>query len=88
MADPSTLEITCREFVEMATDYVEDALPELDRVMVEEHLTVCDWCVTYLEQLEATRRAMRSLGDEPVEEEVGDELILAFRRWREERGAR
>ena len=88
MADPSTLEITCREFVEMATDYVEDALLEVDRVMVEEHLTVCDWCVTYLEQLEATRRAMRSLAEEPIEEEAGEELILAFRRWRDERRSR
>ncbi len=86
MAEVMPLEVTCREFVEMATDYVEGALPERDLVMVEEHLNFCDWCATYLEQLEAARRAMGALPEEPVESESQERLLTAFRRWRDQRG--
>jgi anti-sigma factor RsiW len=53
-------EVTCQEFVELITDYVDGALsgPTLSRV--EEHLVICDWCVTYLEQMEST---IGSLGE-------------------------
>jgi anti-sigma factor RsiW len=86
MADATApLEVTCREFVEMATDYMEDGLPENDLVMVEEHLLFCDWCATYLEQLEGARRTMGAVPDEPVEDESHEQLLSAFRRWREER---
>ena len=47
-------EISCREFVEMITDYFEDALLPRTLEQVEEHLVMCDWCVAYVGQMEAT----------------------------------
>jgi predicted anti-sigma-YlaC factor YlaD len=47
-------EITCREFVELVTDYFEGALPAETLALTEEHLVMCDWCTTYAEQLRAT----------------------------------
>ncbi len=59
-----TEEVTCREFVELVTDYWEGALPE-DRVeLVEEHLVMCDWCKIYLDQMEATVEAMAEVARE------------------------
>jgi predicted anti-sigma-YlaC factor YlaD len=71
-------EITCQEFVELITDYFEGALgsPTLSRV--EEHLVMCDWCVTYADQMEATVTALRELGNhEPAE--PSDALLTALR---------
>jgi anti-sigma factor RsiW len=54
-------EVTCQDFVELVTDYFEGALPERTLTQVEEHLVMCDWCVTYAEQLRATIVALREL---------------------------
>jgi predicted anti-sigma-YlaC factor YlaD len=47
-------EITCRDFVELVTDYFEGALPAETLALTEEHLVMCDWCSTYAEQMRAT----------------------------------
>ena len=47
-------EVTCGQLVELLTHYLEGALPARTVSQVEEHLVMCDWCVTYLEQMEAT----------------------------------
>jgi hypothetical protein len=58
-------EITCQQFVELVTDYMEGAVAERTLSQVEEHLVMCDWCVTYLEQTEAIINALAALGTEP-----------------------
>lgn len=57
-------EITCQQFVELVTDYFEGALPDRTRTRVEEHLVMCDWCVTYAEQMQDTIVALNELGSE------------------------
>ena len=54
-------EVTCQQFVELVTDYFEGALAERTLSRVEEHLVMCDWCVTYAEQLQSTIVALREL---------------------------
>ena len=78
-----TDEVTCREFVELVTDYWEGALPEERIELVEEHLVMCDWCKTYLEQLEATVRALPEAAEpEAVSPETELVLLAAFREWK------
>jgi predicted anti-sigma-YlaC factor YlaD len=72
-------EITCREFVEIATDYLDDALPPHRLDLVEEHLVLCDWCRDHLDQMETTIGAVGGLAGEPPEAEVLDTLVGAFR---------
>lgn len=48
----------------MITDYFEDALAPRSLERVEEHLVMCDWCVAYLGQIEATLDSLRELGSE------------------------
>lgn len=79
-------EVTCREFVDLVTEYWEGALPEERLELVEEHLVMCDLCGVYLEQMEDTVAATGAASaSEPVPEESERELLAAFRQWRSRR---
>ena len=54
-------EVTCQQFVELVTDYFDGALADQTRGRVEEHLVMCDWCVTYLEQTQSVLDALAAL---------------------------
>ena len=56
-------EVTCQQFVELVTDYFEGSLPPRTLSEVEEHLVMCDWCVTYGEQMRATVDLLGELAD-------------------------
>jgi predicted anti-sigma-YlaC factor YlaD len=73
-------EIVCREFAELATDYLERAMPDETLELVEEHLAMCDWCRDYLHQIETTARAVAAEPEttEPAPETL-DGLVAAFR---------
>lgn len=43
--------MTCRQVVELMTEYLEEPLPAADRQRFEQHLVGCDGCIRYLEQL-------------------------------------
>jgi anti-sigma factor RsiW len=75
-------EITCRQLVELVTDYLEGALDPGTRALFEEHLATCEWCVAYLDQMRGTRRALGTLTEESISPEARDALLHAFRGWR------
>ena len=75
-------EIVCREFAELATDYLEGAMPEPTLELVEEHLAMCDWCRDYLHQIETTAHAVAAEPEDPSAAPPPDTvhaLIGAFR---------
>jgi anti-sigma factor RsiW len=74
--------MTCRQVVELMTDYLEGALSPADRARFEEHISGCDGCRAYLAQLSATRRALRKLADEPIPQHLQLELLKAFENWK------
>ena len=55
--------LTCREIVELLTDYLERTLPPDERARVDEHLATCAGCTAYLEQLRTTIGVLRRLHD-------------------------
>jgi anti-sigma factor RsiW len=78
-------ELTCRELVELVTDYFDDALPASERARFEAHVRACHGCEAYLAQMRLTIRlvqASATLADRP---EVGA-LLEAFRGWRASSG--
>lgn len=75
-------ELTCRELVEVVTDYLVGAMLASDRLRFEEHLVVCDGCTTYLEQMRQTIRLTGELREEHVLPEAQQELLQALRDWR------
>jgi predicted anti-sigma-YlaC factor YlaD len=72
-------EIVCREFAELATDYLDGALPDATLELVEEHLAMCDWCRDYLGQIEATSAAVARTPDAAPAPETLNALVAAFR---------
>ena len=74
-------EVTCQQFVELVTEYFEGALDPRTMSQVEEHLVMCDWCVTYVEQMQATIASLQDLNDEPSPEPP-DSVLAALRRRR------
>jgi anti-sigma factor RsiW len=75
-------DLTCRELVEIVTDYLEGRLPPGDRVRFEEHILVCEGCTAYVEQMRETIRLTGALRTEDVPAEAQEELLRAFRGWK------
>jgi anti-sigma factor RsiW len=73
--------LTCAQFVEIISDYLEGALAPAEKIRVEEHLEVCPGCVYYLDQLERTIRLTGRLRPEDVSAEAAATLLAAFRGW-------
>jgi anti-sigma factor RsiW len=75
-------ELTCKELVEVVTDYLEGEMPAEQRLLFEEHIAWCDWCQTYVDQMRETVRLTGTLLEEDVEPEARDALLEVFRDWK------
>lgn len=75
-------ELTCKELVELVTDYVEGALPDSERRRFDEHLQGCPFCRVYLDQMRQTIRMLGRLPEEALPPEAMSALLEQFRRWR------
>ena len=75
-------DLTCKELVELVTDYLEERLPVEDRVRFELHLTYCAWCRTYLQQMRQVLTTTGKLGEDSMAPEARRELLEAFRGWK------
>jgi predicted anti-sigma-YlaC factor YlaD len=75
-------ELTCREVVELVTDYLEDALLPDMHTAVTEHVTDCPDCSAYYAQMQHTIAMLRQLTREPAFPETKEALLQKFREWR------
>ena len=82
MRIPLRAGLTCREVVELVTDYVEGTLSRRDRRRFEAHIAACDGCTAYLEQFRTTVRLAGRLEPEAVGDDAMRALSAAFRTWR------
>jgi anti-sigma factor RsiW len=74
--------LTCRELVEIVTDYFDDALSASDRSRFEEHVMSCPPCRAHLEQMQETMRTLGRIPEEEVSPEAEGALVAALRRWK------
>jgi anti-sigma factor RsiW len=74
-------ELTCAEFVELVTAYLERALPAEVEARFVEHLAACEGCERYLEQFRDTIRRLGSLPPESLPAPMRRQLLTAFREW-------
>lgn len=51
--------LTCRDAVELVTDYLEGALSSEDLLGFEEHVVLCEGCAAHLDNLRRLRRVTR-----------------------------
>jgi anti-sigma factor RsiW len=77
--------LACVELVEIVTEYFEGTLPERDHRALEHHLTQCDGCSAYVEQMRQTIRVTGRLTVSDVPEAGMGELLTAFRAYQAER---
>jgi anti-sigma factor RsiW len=77
---PAPTPITCREAVELVTEYVEGTLDAERRAAFEAHLGCCDWCDAYLEQIRITLRVVGDVPPEAVDPALERGLLDLFRK--------
>jgi anti-sigma factor RsiW len=75
-------QLSCQELVELVTDYLEDALPEEERLRFEDHIGRCGACAIYLEQMRLTVSLLGHLPAAALSPQAEEELLEAFRGWR------
>ncbi|MFB3738731.1 MAG: anti-sigma factor [Candidatus Velamenicoccus archaeovorus] len=74
--------LTCRELVELVTDYLEGALSPRDRDRFERHLAGCRDCRAHLAQMRRTLTTLGTIPEGSVPPHTRDVLLRAFRDWR------
>ncbi|WP_347354460.1 zf-HC2 domain-containing protein [Intrasporangium sp.] len=74
--------LSCKQVVELVTDYLEGALDEATAADVRAHLALCDGCETYLQQMRHTAAALGEIDVETLPDPVQEELLAAFRAYR------
>ena len=70
--------MTCSEFVELATDYLEGRLAPAEAERFDAHMEVCPPCHYYLEQMRSTLTALGRIPEETISDEARAELLSAF----------
>src|SRR5262249_8676946 len=70
---------TCDQVVELATDYVEHALPAELVESFEMHLNFCDGCFTFSKQIRTTAELGGRLTEAQIPQETKAQLLAAFR---------
>ncbi len=74
--------LTCKELVELVTDYLDEALPPPERARFETHLKGCANCTAYFAQMRQTIRMTGKLTEEALSPMAKDELLQIFRDWK------
>jgi predicted anti-sigma-YlaC factor YlaD len=75
---------TCREVVELATEYVDGAMSAEDHELFEVHLNYCDGCVAFIEQVRTASRLSRRINESELSPDLREKLLAAFRDWKRE----
>ena len=82
MTHSATRGFTCREMVELVTDYLEERLPPADRASFEAHLTKCAACTAYVEQMRETLAALGRIPEETISPNARAALLRVFADYR------
>ena len=80
--------LTCRELVELVTDYLEGALPRTERARFESHIAACVNCREYLAQFQQTIALTGTLREDDIEPAARAALLAQFGEWRNASDAR
>jgi anti-sigma factor RsiW len=79
--------ITCRTFVELVTEYLEERIDADTRTRFEQHVAGCPGCARYLDQIRASARVLGHVSLDTISTEARDQLMAAFRSWSSGRSA-
>ena len=74
-------DLDCNEFVELVTTFLDGALDDETERRFLDHLSACDGCDTYLDQMRQTTQTLGTLPPDSLADDAGDKLLDAFRDW-------
>ena len=74
--------LTCQQMTELVTQYLEGELGWFDWMKFQMHVGMCVHCRAYLRQMKASIALTGMVSDEPMPDEVRDELMDRFRNWK------
>jgi anti-sigma factor RsiW len=77
-------ELNCQAFVELVTEYLENALSAGERARFEYHLADCPDCSVFLEQMRRTIQVVGHLSEESISPQIKSEMLTRFRDWNRE----
>jgi len=80
-----TGEMACQELVELVTAYFDGSLPRSDRRRFRAHIRGCVNCTAYVEQMRVMIEATGQLTEEDIDPAAREELLYAFRAWKDQR---
>ena len=71
--------LTCRDFIEFLSDYIDGDLSQQQKSKLDEHLDNCPHCKSYLDSYNKTiQLASSAARTNQIPDEVPDELIEAI----------
>jgi anti-sigma factor RsiW len=70
--------MSCSEFVELVTDYLEGRMSVDEAERFDAHMEVCPPCHYYLEQMRTTLTALGRIPEETISDAARAELLHAF----------
>lgn len=70
--------LTCRELVELITDYLEGTLEPVQRTRFEAHLERCANCTLYVEQMRTVLRVLGQISADDLDPVFRMRLMDAF----------
>ena len=76
------MKMTCKELVELVTDYLEGKLQAVDMARFEEHIATCEGCTAYLDQMRRTIQEMSYIHEEALTSQQWQDLLEIFRDWK------
>ena len=80
-----TRDMACQELVELVTAYLDGSLSRSERRRFRAHISGCDHCTAYVEQMRLVIEATGTITEDDLEPAAREELLEAFRGWKGER---
>ena len=78
--------LSCRDIVELVTEYLEGSMPPGHRLGFEEHIAICPPCRNYFDQFRHTVELGKKIEEDELPVHVRDALVDVFRDWRKDVG--
>jgi anti-sigma factor RsiW len=73
--------MSCKELVELVTDYLEGTLPSEQQARFDAHIAECFWCARYLDQMRVTIATVGRIEEESLSPKARATLLAAFSDW-------
>ena len=77
----------CQELVELVTAYFDGALSRRDQRRFDAHISGCEHCTAYVEQMRVMIAATGRVTEEDIPPGAREELLAAFQGWGDGRTA-